>query len=657
MPVRKLRQASTGPFVVTPTSSQLLLSLPPPPPAEIQQQHQQEENNEERGRLYLKEIQETETKPEPVTTSPGLLHPLAATEAVAGSTPKTTAAASGATLVSPHPAPVSIRPGSSTSRQPGHLHISHSCTPELDHYSHLHAPDPDLPFRGDLVVGSNQPPSQPQSLNLELTTGSQKTEDQVKSSKMIFTDLYKSPKSPLSRLRHPHQPIIVPASGDYDADLISKDKSKQKEAVKRHLQAKVRNDWTFTWPQNPPQKLDVESKPQLSIATDEVANETQKSDHGAVDQKAFEEYETALDSGDEPESDSDVHSVYSTVSDDPLHWKPRLEWSSELSDDELPYNSPSPFKFDSPDSIGQAVTASKVARKARRRREIRKETAWNEGLACFEARRNAWTGAKVAQVRPKPSSPLSSASPRRGFFWRTHSRTLSSNGQTPISPTSPSPVSPSQSQHDVAPFSPVEGDSENTTPHDTLSPKTSRTDSHKASEPMLVETLLPVPPPLLPPANPMRASITPALYNSIYEKVVVNSLQPSCPINLSDMIRACVSGWKRDGEWPPRPAVPEPAAVVAVKRKKSSMSAIVSSNTAHMPAPGRKMSFSFLGGHGRANDGEHKTRRESAAGGEDGSGGSGTGPGKAIRRSLQKVLGIGHTMATAADGHIAVQDH
>ncbi|KAJ4410246.1 hypothetical protein N0V82_009298 [Gnomoniopsis sp. IMI 355080] len=474
---------------------------------------------------------------------------------------------------------------------------------------------------------------------------------------MIFTDLYKSPKSPLSRLRHPQQPILVPASVDYDADLISKDKSKQKEAVKRHLQAKVRNDWTFIWPPKTPKKSDPDSATsQLSGAQDEASNEKQKGDPG-VEQKLFEEYETALDSGEEPESDSDACSVYSTVSDDPLHWRPRLEWSSELSDDELPYNSPSPFKFDTPDSIGQAVTASKVARKARRRREIRKETTWNDGLACFEARRNAWTGAKVAQIRQKPSSPLSPASPRRGLFWRTHSRTLSNTGQTPISPTSPSPISPSQSQQDATPFSPIEGDSGNTTPNDILSPKLSHTDSHKASETLLVETLVPVPPPLLPPANPMRASISPALYHSIYEKVVVNSLQPSCPINLSDMVRACVAGWKRDGEWPPRPAVPEPAAVVAVKRKKSSMSAIVSSNTAHLPPPGRKLSFSFLGGHGRAHDGDQKPRRESAAGGEDGSGGSGTGPGKAIRRSLQKVLGIGHTMATAADGHIAVQDH
>lgn len=218
-------------------------------------------------------------------------------------------------------------------------------------------------------------------------------------------------------------------------------------------------------------------------------------------------------------------------------------------------------------------------------------------------------------------------------------------------------ISPS-TQPDDTPVSPTEGDTGNTSPSTALSPKTSRSDSQKQPEILPVETLLPIPPPLLPPANPMRASINPTLYNSIYEKVVVNSLQPSCPINLSDMIRACVSGWKRDGEWPPRSVVPESAAVVAVRRKKSSKSAIVSSSTAaHAPAGGgRKMSFSFLGGgHGRAHehDSGKAARRESAAGVEDG----GPGPGKAIRRSLQRVLGIGQTMVTAADGHAAVQDH
>lgn len=466
------------------------------------------------------------------------------------------------------------------------------------------------------------------------------------SSKMIFTDLYKSPRSPLSRLRHAHHPVLAPGATDYDADLLSKDKSRQKEAVKRHLQAKVRNDWYFTWPQPPDTK---QKHAKNETATEEVQEgflEVASQDL-QPSQEGLDGEETALDSGEEP--DSETESVYSTISDDPLHWRPRLEWASELSEDELPYNSPSPFKYDTPDSIGQAVIASKIARKAQRRRELRTEMAWNEGLACFEARRNAWTGAKVARVRAKHASPISPSSPRRGFFWRTQTQSSSNAGQTPTSPTLASPLSPATS------YTPPETtslpaalvDSDNLATNDNLSPKVSRSSSQKQPEILAVETLLPIPPPLLPPANPMRASIQPQLYNSIYEKVVLHSLQPSCPINLSDMIRACVSGWKRDGEWPPRPSVPEPASIVAVRRKKSSMSAIVSSGAPPASAPGRKMSFSFLSGHAE----KDKLRRESAAG-EDGSAGSGTG--KALRRSLQKVLGIGgHSpaMTTMGDGH------
>ena len=64
----------------------------------------------------------------------------------------------------------------------------------------------------------------------------------------------------------------------------------------------------------------------------------------------------------------------------------------------------------------------------------------------------------------------------------------------------------------------------------------------------------------------MRASISPSVFPALYDKLVVNGLTPSCPVNLSDMIRACVVGWKRDGEWPPR-ATMEPAPVRKKKRK------------------------------------------------------------------------------------------
>ena len=478
---------------------------------------------------------------------------------------------------------------------------------------------------------------------------------------MIFTDLYKSPKSPLSRLRHPHHSHLALQSSENDPDLTSKDKSKQKEAVKRHLQSKVRNDWAFAWP--PSEAASTTEGPDHSKSPDEASSPAEiegyleiVTDDPNLNGKEVDGEETALNSGEE--ADSETESVYSTVSETTPHWKVRLEWASELSEDELTYNSSSPFKFDSPDSVGQAVNASRIAQKTRRRRELRKEIVWNDGLACFEARRNAWTEAKVARVRPKPPSPISPSSPRRGLFWRTHAHPSSNAGHTATPPASiTSPLTPvtTNSQPDALQIPLNSADSGHSTASHHLSSETSRSDSQSQSnaraEQYPVETLLPIPAPLLPPANPMRASITPALYNSIYEKVVVHSLQPSCPINLGDMVRACVAGWKRDGEWPPRPMAPEPAAVVAVRRRKSN----ANSPADMMAAAGagghtRKMSFGFLAGHGHGNE-KDKARRESMA--EEGSGGSTTG--KGIRRSLQKVLGIGQH--PNHDEHAVAQAH
>ncbi|KAJ4352958.1 hypothetical protein N0V85_009621 [Neurospora sp. IMI 360204] len=78
----------------------------------------------------------------------------------------------------------------------------------------------------------------------------------------------------------------------------------------------------------------------------------------------------------------------------------------------------------------------------------------------------------------------------------------------------------------------------------------------------------------------MRASVTPSIYPSLYDKIIINNMQPSCPVNLADMLRACVVGWKRDGEWPPKsqytnvaaPPMPVPkpmsAAEIAARRQQ-----------------------------------------------------------------------------------------
>ena len=63
----------------------------------------------------------------------------------------------------------------------------------------------------------------------------------------------------------------------------------------------------------------------------------------------------------------------------------------------------------------------------------------------------------------------------------------------------------------------------------------------------------------------MRKGINERAYATIYDKVVLQSQTPLCPINLSVVTKSCVEGWKRDGEWPPKPGEME-AVIASVKK-------------------------------------------------------------------------------------------
>lgn len=426
---------------------------------------------------------------------------------------------------------------------------------------------------------------------------------------MLFSDLYKSTKSPLSRLRQ-HAHSIPSASPDYDADLVSRDKAKQKEAVKRFLAAKIRHDWEFTWP--PPAEAQPCHKAPVVESSETYQQESNEVDHLSVQD---------LDSDHD-----DTASSYSVISEDATNWRTRAEWWSDLSDDE-PAASPSAYRFDSPDSVGAVIKASALAKCAKRRRAIRQEEAWNPGLACFNARRDAWTSAKKARVKPKPQTiPSSPSSTHRLSFWR------SSVPTSPMSPTSASlvtsPISPvaTRTSGDMTAISSSDADSK-------------ENPSKTAASLYPVETLLPLPAPLLPPANPMRASITPATYPSIYDRIVVHSMTPACPVNLADVLRSCVAGWKRDGEWPPRP-VDAPTTVVAVRKKKRD------SNSAHPNGQNgaRRMSFGFLGRKESPPQAAQATNIPPPDSPEDGGV-------KGIRKSIQKALGLGHERTTSNMSH------
>ncbi|KAH6990398.1 hypothetical protein BKA56DRAFT_666971 [Ilyonectria sp. MPI-CAGE-AT-0026] len=430
---------------------------------------------------------------------------------------------------------------------------------------------------------------------------------------MIFSDIYRSPRSPIAKLRHQSIQLSTPLSavtpdwvGEEHADLLSKDKTKQKEAVKRYLETKVKNDWDFQWPSRVAKPTPDNNTPDDTITTPTGQTTTLDTIQPTkpVQDETKDDTGYQVDDDDDANSadESDAESIYSTVSEDPVNYRPRTEWTSDLSDDE-PLPSRSPFRFDSPGTVGPTVQAAILSKQAKRRRAVRKEVEWNEGLACFEARRKAWTGARTVRIRTKPVSPpsVSPRSPRRFFFRRSMS---SSPPSSTVSSTHPPGGSDGSDASSLA-----KGDEKELQKQQS---KDTSPPTPPSSQNYPVETLIPIAPPLLPPNNPLRASITPSVYLSLYDKVIIHNLQPSCPINLSDMLRACVTGWKRDGEWPPRATVAVPAPVVRKKKKPTPPPQENSGNVA------RRMSFGLLG----------RDKDEESA------------PAKIFRRSLHKALGI-----------------
>ncbi|MCJ1372843.1 hypothetical protein MMC20_004068 [Loxospora ochrophaea] len=207
-----------------------------------------------------------------------------------------------------------------------------------------------------------------------------------------------------------------------------------------------------------------------------------------------------------------IREDWSWSSSDPaLNFPNRLDseslvWRERDADSSSPSGppSPDPYKFDSPDAVSQTITT----RKRKRRRRLHDEMQWNEGVRNYTQRRNAWTGGN------------------------TQSTINDGKNQNDAQPScfSTSPL--------------VRADS--TTVF-------SEADNRIEESDDFVE-LVPIPPPLLPPSNPIRRAITPATYPSIYSKVVIQGLSPTVPVNLADVTRALVAGWKENGEWPPRGA-------------------------------------------------------------------------------------------------------
>ncbi|CAI7573794.1 unnamed protein product [Penicillium manginii] len=246
-----------------------------------------------------------------------------------------------------------------------------------------------------------------------------------------------------------------------------------------------------------------------------------------------------------------------------------------------------------------------VEQRRRRRRQMEEEMAWNEGLRRWIAQRNAWSGARTRrQIRAKE---------QKRNLADTHipSRDQTTANTTPSAEESGAGTSPppapqvadneagdtgdasvlanraeatlslaerekieeqhrrqdQEEEHSTAPdeeakrkgsteTSITEPDQQAPSKDSTSSAAIDDSDSEgEDDEEELEELLIPVAPPLLSPSNPIRATINPSIYPSIYTKVVVQGMTPTVPVNLADLTKAMVQGWKADGQWPPKPAV------------------------------------------------------------------------------------------------------
>lgn len=311
----------------------------------------------------------------------------------------------------------------------------------------------------------------------------------------------------------------------YDKDAVRR--------TRRELSERVRNDW---------EEVLARSLAHLGDADGEI----DRQDLTSPPEDALEWRERTYASSD-PSSGESTDADESLISKSPVRPVDRLGPKNGLTSParKLFRNHHCMFP-DGSDADGDSSTESprereaeatrrRQERKSRRRRRLEEEMSWNEGLSNWERTRDVW-------CRARRVSAASSGSP------------TSSTG-TSLTSTATVPVEKEDYQKDPR--------------EDGLS----RTTISKRSRPALtarppsMTTQLPVPPPLIPSTDPGRANIT-SQYTVIYEKVVIESLRPQVPINLSQLVPALVKGWKDNNEWPPKPG-PATATLAASKQSQA----------------------------------------------------------------------------------------
>jgi hypothetical protein len=269
-----------------------------------------------------------------------------------------------------------------------------------------------------------------------------------------------------------------------------------------------------------------------------------------------------------------------------------------------------PYRFESPDAIKTSV----LERGRRRRADLEQEMKWNPGLRFYIERRDAWTGARkrrdVEQRSTKRQRALINIISRERSNWKTGD--LNGDSDAKVESLEDATSSAQQSRDLLEDLSLSEKKSRSTT--STPDVNTSNEDNCFGGSTGddgdiedydddrsfdSDESIIPVMESFIDNSNPVRSSITPALYASLYSKVIVQGLTPTIPINLADVTKALVAGWKADGQWPPKPTIPPPGSDVPARKKGTKAQSSTKNDDAtasgvvgRPTTTGRKTSFS-----------------------------------------------------------------
>ncbi|OKL62521.1 hypothetical protein UA08_02927 [Talaromyces atroroseus] len=387
-----------------------------------------------------------------------------------------------------------------------------------------------------------------------------------------------------------------------DAEAKQKREIAVREA-KQHVRDVVRADWAFDapctlWSSSPTSSSLLSKTAALATAT---ATASVSNIQSGTDVRANIVQWRMREPGSSSESDSELDT----------HVRNASECVSAKAD---------PYRFEGPDAIKSTI----LERGRRRRADLEQEMKWNPGLRFFTERRDTWTGAKIRRSvvqrrRRRASANLqsSSLSPKEGDEVTTPSLSRNAEGNSNVDvranfnslEKSSSPVRLSTDLLEDLALSEEKSRNTTTTTEEKDDAHSDRydldgddadSDDNENYDYDSDDSMIPVMEPFIADSNYVRSSITPAIYASLYSKVIVQGLTPTIPINLSDITRTLVAGWKSDGQWPPKPTVPPPGSDVPVRRKGKGQFSSKNDNVTVdgvvsgglLPPAGRKPSFS-----------------------------------------------------------------